>query len=79
MKHNNKITNRLRKSILPVATSFLVLLLIESCSSDYLDVVPDNLPTIENAFKLRNEAEKYLFTCYSYLPKDGSIYHNTGF
>jgi len=79
MKHNNKITNRLRKSILPVATSFLVLLLIESCSGDYLDVVPDNLPTIENAFKLRNEAEKYLFTCYSYLPKDGSIYHNTGF
>lgn len=79
MKYNNKITSRLRRSILPVATSFMALLVMESCSSDFLDVVPDNVATIENAFKLRNEAEKYLFTCYSYLPKDGSIYHNTGF
>ncbi len=75
---NNKIS-RLRKSILPVTVSIIALLFIESCSDDFLDVVPDNVATIENAFKLRNEAEKYLFTCYSYLPKDGSVYHNTGF
>jgi hypothetical protein len=79
MKYNNKITSRLKRSILPVATSLITLFVMESCSSDFLDVVPDNVATIENAFKLRSEAEKYLFTCYSYLPKDGSVYHNTGF
>lgn len=79
MKENNKMINRLRKSIIPLATSLITFFALESCSSDFLDVIPDNVATIENAFKLRNEAEKYLFTCYSYLPKDGSIYHNAGF
>ncbi|WP_281635449.1 RagB/SusD family nutrient uptake outer membrane protein [Flavobacterium marginilacus] len=79
MKYNNKITSRLRKSILPITASFMALLVMESCSKDFLDVVPDNVATIDNAFKLKNEAEKYLFTCYSYLPKDGSVYHNIGF
>ena len=39
-----------------------------SCDS-FLDVVPDNIPTIDNAFSDKNNAEKYLFTCYSYLPE----------
>ena len=38
-----------------------------SCS-DYLDIVPDKIATIENAFANKNEAEKYLMTCYSYIP-----------
>jgi hypothetical protein len=46
-----------------------------SCKK-YLDVVPDNISTIDNAFKLRVEAEKYLFTCYSYLPKNGDGWFN---
>ncbi|GEL10627.1 Starch-binding associating with outer membrane [Flavobacterium glycines] len=79
MKENNTIINRLRKSIIPIASSFITLFAVGACSSDFLDVIPDNVATIDNAFKLRNEAEKYLFTCYSYLPKDGSIYHNPGF
>src|SRR5882762_9046460 len=37
----------------------------------YLDVVPDNVATIDNAFTMRSQAEKYLFTCYSYLQRDG--------
>ncbi len=41
------------------------------CCSDYLDVVPDNVATVDNAFAMRSQAEKYLFTCYSYMPKDG--------
>src|SRR5919206_3255404 len=48
---------------------------ISSCKK-YLDVVPDNISTIDNAFKLRVEAEKFLFTCYSYLPKDGDGWFN---
>jgi hypothetical protein len=48
-----------------------------SCS-DYLDVVPDNVTTLDNAFSLKNEAEKYLFTCYSYIPKNGDGWFNIG-
>ena len=45
------------------------------CSScnKYLDVIPDNIPTIDNAFTLRNTAEQYLFTCYSFLPDDADM------
>ena len=35
---------------------------------NYLDVVPDNIATIDNAFTNRTMAEKFLFTCYSYMP-----------
>lgn len=42
----------------------------------YLDIIPDNIPTIDNAFKLRQEAEKYLGTCYSYIPKEANFGSN---
>lgn len=54
---------------------YVLVIMITSCSK-YLDIVPDNVAVIENAFKLRNEAEKYLFTCYSYLPKNGDGWFN---
>lgn len=41
-------------------------------SCDYLDLVPDNVATIDYAFRDRVGAEKYLFTCYSYLPNIGN-------
>jgi hypothetical protein len=40
--------------------------LLGSCK-EYLDVTPDNVATIDYAFRNRNEAENYLFTCYSTL------------
>ncbi len=48
-----------------------------SCDK-YLDVVPDNVVTIDNAFSLANEAERYLFTCYSFIPKNGDGWYNAG-
>jgi hypothetical protein len=54
------------------------LLGLESCEKSFLDVVPDNVATIDQAFTLRNEAEKYLYTCYSYLPKNGFHDFNIG-
>ena len=42
-------------------------------SCDYLNVVPDNIATIDNAFVSRAMAEKYLFTCYSYMPAHASL------
>lgn len=44
------------------------LLPLVSCKK-FLDVVPDNIATIDNAFTIRSTAEKFLFTCYSYMPK----------
>ncbi len=57
----------------------LIVLFGVTTSCSYLDVVPDNVSTVEHAFALRNEAEKYLFTCYSYLPNLGVHDNNPGF
>lgn len=43
---------------------------------DYLDIVPDNVATIDYAFRSRNEAERYLYTCYSYRPPIGDIFND---
>ncbi|MFV0521758.1 MAG: RagB/SusD family nutrient uptake outer membrane protein [Mangrovibacterium sp.] len=53
-----------------------VILMGGMTSCNFLDVVPDNVATIDNAFNLRYQAEKYLFTCYSYLPKGGDPWRN---
>ena len=46
--------------------------IITACSN-YLDVVPDMIATIEdNAFSMRSQAEKFFFMCYSYIPTSGS-------
>lgn len=55
---------------------FIISVICYSCG-DYLDVVPDNTATLDNAFTNRNEAEKYLFTCYSYLPDFAHANTNT--
>jgi hypothetical protein len=51
--------------------------ILNSCN--YLNVVPDDVATLKNAFANRNEAQKYLFTLYSYVPRDGSELFNPGF
>ncbi|WP_298714358.1 RagB/SusD family nutrient uptake outer membrane protein [Chitinophaga sp.] len=53
------------KRLLYIAALFLTV--ATGCKS-FLDVVPDNVPTINNAFTMRQEAIKYLGTCYSYMP-----------
>jgi len=53
---------------------FIVVLLgisLFSCEKDFLDLVPDNVPTIDNAFSNRASTKKMLATCYSYLPNNG--------
>src|SRR5690606_17306241 len=39
--------------------------------SNWLDVVPDGIATLDMAFNSRTQARKYLATCYSYMPKNG--------
>jgi hypothetical protein len=50
-----------------LATLFAVAVLCGGCK-DFLDVTPDNVATIDYAFRLRTTAESFLFTCYSYMP-----------
>lgn len=56
----------------------VVSFLINIIACNYLDVVPDNIATIESAFSDRYNAEKFLATCYSYLPEFGNPWLNPG-
>ncbi|WP_257669724.1 RagB/SusD family nutrient uptake outer membrane protein [Parapedobacter tibetensis] len=62
---------RLQERIKPLVLIGGMIFLLGSCK--YLDVVPEGVSTIDNAFSMRNQAIKYLYTCYSYMPKDGNI------
>jgi hypothetical protein len=52
---------------------FVALIFVCGACADYLNVVPDNLATVDMAFNTRDQAEKYLATCYSFMPRDGNI------
>ncbi|MDR2774053.1 MAG: RagB/SusD family nutrient uptake outer membrane protein [Tannerella sp.] len=60
------------KYILYLFTGLLVI------SCNYLDVVPDNIATIEHAFADRYRAEQYLATCYWGMPKSAGWNENPG-
>ncbi|MGO4291824.1 RagB/SusD family nutrient uptake outer membrane protein [Chitinophaga sp. RAB17] len=57
----------------------LVSAFLPACKKSFLDVTPDNIATVDLAFNSASEAEKYLFTCYSYLPADGNVESNPAF
>lgn len=59
--------------LLGVATVWLA-----SCQS-YIDVVPDRISTIDNAFTDRTQAEKFLHGCYSQIPHAGAVYTDNYF
>ncbi len=74
MKNLMKIRNRNNS----VKSLILVLLIVFASCKDFLDVVPDDIATVDDAFALRQNAQKYLFTCYSYLPRHGDVWRNIG-
>lgn len=45
---------------------------------NYLDIVPDNVATLDNAFTDRVNTQRFLATCYSYLPNFGDPWVNPG-
>lgn len=57
----------MKKTIQIVIFLFTILIFTSACK-DFLNVIPDNIPTIEHAFKNRNEAEAFLYGCYSFIP-----------
>tara|TARA_B100001059_G_scaffold178527_1_gene179171 strand:+ start:3564 stop:5507 length:1944 start_codon:yes stop_codon:yes gene_type:complete len=54
----------------------LLVFLFFSCEKDYLDVVPDNVATIDLAFNTRSTAENFLSTCYTYIPEHANVEQN---
>lgn len=62
------------KSIYKYIVCISVALSVGSCN--YLDVVPDNVATIDNAFADRYSTEKYLATCYWGMPKSAGWNEN---
>jgi hypothetical protein len=67
----------MKKNIARIAVILVVLFAVSSCKK-YLDVVPDNVATIDNAFTMRSQAQKYLFTCFSYMPMEGDLADDPG-
>jgi hypothetical protein len=65
-----------KKKLLLVCVGISALL--TGCKK-YLDVTPDDIGTIDYAFRMRSEAEKYLFTCYNNLPGSGQVWGDPGF
>ncbi|KAF5049872.1 SusD family protein [anaerobic digester metagenome] len=49
-----------------ILTAFIIV----SCDN-YLDIIPDNIATMDHAFRDKTRAEQYLFQCYSYMPRNG--------
>ena len=56
----------------------LLLTIVTGGACDYLDVVPDNVATIDDAFVDLASAERFLATCYNYLPNYGDPWVNPG-
>jgi hypothetical protein len=59
------------KTLHKIFVALTIVLIFGSCN--YLDIVPDNVATIDYSFRNRTAAEKYLFTCYSYRPQRGGV------
>ena len=55
----------------------LVGVLFQGC--DYLDIVPDDTPTLDHSFADAVTTERYLFTCYAGLPSESNITSNPVF
>lgn len=63
------------------STIFFVLLLVIglfSRCSEYLDVVPDGVATMDNAFSNRINAEKFFFSCYNMIPNQNDPFTYPG-
>jgi hypothetical protein len=66
----------MKKAMDRITKTFLVIVLLGTTAScdGVLDVVPDNVATVDQSFDTRENARQYLFTLYSYMPP----YTNTG-
>lgn len=50
-----------------------IALIFSIVSCDYLDIVPDERPTDKDAMEDFEAARRYLYSCYSYLPRPNNL------
>lgn len=67
---------KLKNRVIRLAELFMTIYTFAACN--YLDVVPDGVATLEMAFNNKANGEKYLATCYSYIPLYGAQTVNPG-
>ncbi|MBE8714065.1 RagB/SusD family nutrient uptake outer membrane protein [Sphingobacterium hungaricum] len=51
-----------------INTVILTGVLFFSGCNKFMDIVPDNVAELDQAFSMRTMAERFLFTCYSWIP-----------
>jgi hypothetical protein len=68
-EHIYKCANVMRKCVNRLIVLGIMLLTLASCN--YLDIVPENVSTIDDMFADRYAAEKSLASCYWALPRTG--------
>src|SRR5690554_2682175 len=68
----------MRRDITIIIGCVLLIFNGTSCNN-YLDVVPDNIPTIDHAFNKRYQAEGFLYGCYGFLPNHANPADNPAF
>lgn len=61
-----------------IISAILALMAVVTTSCSWLDIVPDDVATMEMVFRTRASAEKMLTTCYSYIPHHASPLRNPG-
>ncbi len=66
------------KIIIKILMAGYSLVLFSGCKK-YLDVTPDNIATLNSSFSNANEAQAYLFGCYSNLQGLANVTRNAGF
>ncbi len=76
-----KLQKNMKHLLTTLSRVTFIALLVFSASScgKYLDVTPENVGTIDYAFRNRNEAENYLFTCYNTLQNLAYAVDDPGF
>jgi len=65
---NRKIGHRISENLI---SFFLLCFLAFSCN--YLDIVPDEVATIEHAFRNRNESQDFLYGLFGGMPDVGNL------
>ena len=63
----------MKTKMIKIKITAVLVLLLSTASCNFLDVVPDNIAVIEDAFKTRDNAERFLGSLYSHLPPFNSM------
>lgn len=69
------IINKVVNSI--IVSSFIILSFALSNCSDYLNIVPDNIETVDKMFENKTKIIQAMATCYAYIPDQFNDHYRT--